>query len=63
MQEATASYVPVYHFVDERLFEAFLTDIPRNVLVDYLRSDESLRNRYFPGHRISATVPSAKQIS
>jgi tetratricopeptide (TPR) repeat protein len=57
-----APYRAVYHFHDDRLLEAFIAKIPRSQLIEYLRGDESLRNRYFPGFRISNTVPTRQQI-
>src|SRR5258708_31327391 len=62
MQEATAPYRPVYHFQDQRLFEVFIAKIPHSQLIDPLRNDESLRNRYFRGFRFSNTVPTRQQI-
>lgn len=56
------NYRPVYHFVDERLFKAFVEKIPRSNLVDPLRGDQELRNRYFPGFRISETTPTQQQV-
>src|SRR5258708_7570727 len=62
MEDATAPYSAVYHFLDDRLLEAFISKVPHSQLVEYLRSNESLRNRYFRGFRISNSVPTCKQI-
>ena len=62
MEDIEQPYRAVYHFVDEHLLETFIAKIPHAQLVEYLRSNESLRNRYFRGFRISNTVPSNKQI-
>src|SRR5438876_10894631 len=61
-QTATAPYSAVYHFRDDHLLKTFIAKIPRPELVEYLRSNESLRNRYFPGFRISDTVPTRQQV-
>jgi len=57
-----AKYQPVCHFLDERLFSSFLEKLTRNTLVAPLRADEKLRNRYFPGFRVSESTPTAQQI-
>jgi hypothetical protein len=61
MEDATA-YSAVYHFLDDHLLETFIAKIPHSQLVEYLRSNESLRNRYFRGFRISHNVPTYKQV-
>lgn len=61
MQKST-TYQPVYHFADESLFKAFIDKVPRPNLTGPLRTDPTLRNRYFPGYRISATLPTRQQI-
>ncbi len=63
MQDATAPYGAVYHFLDDRLLEMFIAKIPRSQLLDYLRANESFRNRYFPGFRISTVSPTHRQIA
>ncbi len=62
MKDATAPYSAVYHFRDDHLLETFIAKIPRSQLVEYLRSNDSLRNRYFRGFRISNTVPTRQQV-
>src|SRR6266851_1246119 len=62
MEDATAPYSAVYHFRDDDLLETFIAKIPRSQLVEYLRTNESLRNRYFRGFRISNTAPTTKQV-
>jgi tetratricopeptide (TPR) repeat protein len=62
MEDATTPYRAVYHFSDDHLLETFIAKIPRSQLVEYLRSNESLRNRYFRGFRISNTAPTCQQI-
>lgn len=62
MEDATGPYHGVYHFRDDRLLEAFIDKIPHSQLSEYLRSDESLRNRHFRGFRISNTSPTRQQI-
>ncbi len=62
MEEAAAPYNAVYHFCDDRLFGTFIAKIPHSQLVEYVRSNESLRNRYFRGFRISDTVPTRQQL-
>jgi hypothetical protein len=44
------------------LLETFIAKVPRPELVEHLRSSQSLRNRYFPGFRISDTVPTRQQV-
>src|SRR5579859_6810602 len=62
MENAAAPYSAVYHFLDDHLLERFIAKIPHSQLVEYLRVDEALRNRYFRGFRISGTVPTSKQV-
>jgi tetratricopeptide (TPR) repeat protein len=62
MEAATAPYSAVYHFLDDHLLESFIATIPRSLLVEYLRNNESLRNRYFRGFRISNTAPTCQQM-
>jgi tetratricopeptide (TPR) repeat protein len=62
MENATPPYRAVFHFLDDRLLGKFIARIPHSELVEYLRSDESLRNRYFRGFRISNTAPTCQQI-
>jgi hypothetical protein len=62
MESVTAPYDAVYHFRDEHLLETFIAEIPRSQLLEYVRSNELLRNRYFPGFRISNTVPTCQQV-
>jgi len=62
MEDATGPYHAVYHFCDDRLLEAFINKIPHSQLSEYLRSDESLRNRHFRGFRISNTTPTRRQM-
>jgi predicted nucleic acid-binding Zn-ribbon protein len=62
MEHATEPYSAVFHFCDEHLLEAFLAKIPRSQLLEYVRANESLRNRHFPGFRLSSTVPTFRQI-
>ena len=61
MRDPTA-YQAVYHFCDDTLYAAFMADIPSAYLREQLRSNDSLRNRYFPGFRITANLPSDEQI-
>lgn len=62
MEDTVKPYTPVYHFCDGKLLARFIEQIPRPDLLEYLRSNESLRNRYFRGFHISPTVPSRQQI-
>jgi hypothetical protein len=62
MEAETAPYSAVYHFRDDHLLETFIAKIPRSELVEHLRTNESLRNRYFPGFRISDTVPTRQKV-
>lgn len=62
MPEPKTIYTPVFHFVDEHLFKAFLEKIPRSALIEPLRRDEALRNRYFPGFRINESKPDRQQL-
>jgi tetratricopeptide (TPR) repeat protein len=55
-------YNPVYHFRDADLLDVFISNIPRSLLLKYLSADEPLRTRYFPGFRISKTIPTIHQI-
>lgn len=63
MEDAVQPYGAVYHFRDNYLLQTFLAAIPRPQLLEPLRSQESLRNRYFPGFRLSNSVPSGKQLA
>jgi hypothetical protein len=63
MEDAKATYSAVYHFRDEHLIEKFMGKIPHSQLVDYLRRDESLRNRCFRGFRISNTAPGLQRVA
>ena len=58
----STKYQPVYHFVDEHLFSIFMEQVPRTVLLSPIRGDEVLRNRCFPGFRISDDTPTQEQI-
>ena len=62
MSKDKPAYRPVYHFVDELLFTAFIERLPRSALTDTLRKDELLRKRNFPGFRITETTPSLQQL-
>ena len=62
MSKDKPDYRPVYHFVDELLFTAFIERLPRSALTDPLRKDELLRKRNFPGFRITETTPSLQQL-
>lgn len=62
MRAATTPYRAVYHFHDDHLLETFVAKIPRSRLTEHLRGNEALRNRYFPGFRISNTVPTLQQV-
>lgn len=62
MSEPSPPYSAVYHFRDDRLLSTFIANIPRSQLVDHLRESERLRNKYFPGFRMSPTVPTREQI-
>src|SRR5467141_2446888 len=62
MEDAPTPYTAVYHFRDDRLLARFIEQIPRSELVEYIRSSESLRNRYFRGFRISNTAPTCQQV-
>jgi hypothetical protein len=62
METDAEQYTPVYHFCDDRLFELFLEKIPRARLVEHLRKSESLRNRLFPGFRVSNSSPTDRQL-
>ena len=62
MSERKESYTLVYHFVDEDLFKAFIKKMPRPALVGPVRRDEALRNRYFPGFRITEAKPDQQQL-
>lgn len=61
MQESEV-YNAVYHFLDDQLFAAFIEGVPRSQITEYLRNNETVRNRHFRGFRISGTVPSNQQI-
>ncbi|HUA01880.1 MAG TPA: hypothetical protein VMB02_16205, partial [Candidatus Aquilonibacter sp.] len=62
MQGSNAPYGAVYHFLDDGLFARFIEDIPRSQIVGYLRNNETVRNRYFRGFRVSNAVPTNQQI-
>jgi hypothetical protein len=47
----------VYHFTDSRLFSTFLATLPRAALLEPLRNDDLLRNRYFKGYRLTDKFP------
>ena len=54
MDDSNAAPTVVYHFLDDHLLQEFFETIPRSCLMSYLRNSDSLRNRHFPGFRISA---------
>jgi tetratricopeptide (TPR) repeat protein len=60
--EAKGSYQAVYHFLDDNLFETFMAHVSHAQLRAQLRSNEPLRNRCFPGSRITTTLPTDKQL-
>jgi hypothetical protein len=62
MDVATAPYNAVYHFRDDRLFQAFIAEIPRSQLLEHVRRNDALRSRNFPGFRISSTFPTERQL-
>lgn len=62
MEAATAPYNAVYHFRDDHLLETFIGKIPRPQLLEYVNTNESMRKKYFPGFRISNTVPTSQQV-
>ena len=53
----------VFHCADQKLFDGFIQALPRRVLTDYLRKDQSLRTRRFRGRRVSKDRPDAASIS
>ncbi len=53
----------VFHCADQKLFDWFIQALPRRVLTDYLRKDQSLRTRRFRGHQISKGRPDTASIS
>jgi hypothetical protein len=55
MDVATATYNAVYHFRDDRLFQAFTDEIHGSQLLEQVRRNDALRSRNFPGFRISST--------
>jgi tetratricopeptide (TPR) repeat protein len=63
MQRPDSPYDAVFHFRDARLFEAFMADIPEAPLRERLRRNTSLRNRTFPGFRVTKALPTDRQIS
>ena len=62
MQDPSAPYNAVYHFEDDGLFATFIARVPRSQIIEYLRNNESVRNRHFRGFRISNAVPTNQQI-
>ena len=53
----------VFHGTDYDLFESFIRSLGRQILIDPLRKDKTLRARYFRGYRISQTHPDVAAIS
>lgn len=63
MEQQDPPYDAVFHFRDTLLFEAFMGDIPETPLREQLRRSQSLRNRTFPGFRVTKTLPNDRQIA
>ena len=63
MEEKDSPYDAVFHFRDVQLCEAFMEDIPEIQLRERLRKSESLRNRTFPGFRVTKTLPTHRQMT
>lgn len=62
MQQQKAAYLPVFHFVDEHLYTTFIEKLARPTLLESLRANQLIRNRYFPGFRITETTPTLQQL-
>jgi hypothetical protein len=63
MEQQDSPYDAVFHFRDTLLFEAFMRDIPETSLRERLRRSEPLRNRTFPGFRVTKVLPTDRQIA
>jgi tetratricopeptide (TPR) repeat protein len=58
----SSPYSAALHFRDGHLFDLFMEEIPDGLLRDQLRRSQALRNRTFPGFRITKAVPGNQQI-
>jgi predicted nucleic acid-binding Zn-ribbon protein len=58
-----SDYDPVFHVIDNDLFQGFIRALPRNDLADPLRRDGELRNRHFRGFQLSNSSPSRAQLA
>lgn len=62
MESDDSKYDAVFHFRDAVLYNAFMDDLPGTRMRDHLRNDQPLRNRCFPGFRITNDHPTDQQI-
>lgn len=58
----SSPYSAAPHFRDGHLFDLFMEEIPDALLRDQLRKSQALRNRTFPGFRITKAIPGNQQI-
>ena len=61
-KEDNSEVVP-FCVADRGLFAEFLADLPRRAIVDLIRHNEQLRNRYFKGFRITQKLPRLDQVA
>jgi hypothetical protein len=47
----------VFHFTDNLLFKTFIDAIPHSSLIEPLRKNQKLRDRYFKGYHLTADSP------
>ena len=52
-----------FHFHDFNLMSQFIADIPRKWLLDPVKKDRGIRNRYFKGMRIGGEKPTRQQFA
>ena len=52
-----------FHFHDSNLMSQFIADIPRNRLLEPIKKDRGIRNRYFKGMRIGGEKPTRQQFA
>jgi len=63
MNQSISSHSDFVPLLNETLVEAFVSDISRTHLVSYIRKSDSLRNRCFPGFRITNAFPTVRQLA
>ena len=52
-----------FHFHDSNLMSQFIAEIPRHLLLDPVKKNRGIRNRYFKGMRIGGEKPTRQQFA